>query len=63
LCVSYARSTRSSLEVETENEDQVYEIKFDLHFGKGEKKLNFVWIIIKLINDRQLYPQLLEGEK
>ncbi|WP_332403800.1 hypothetical protein [cyanobacterium endosymbiont of Epithemia turgida] len=37
LCVSYARSTRSSLEVETENEDQVYEIKFDLHFGKGKK--------------------------
>ncbi|BBA80133.1 2Fe-2S ferredoxin [cyanobacterium endosymbiont of Rhopalodia gibberula] len=35
LCVSYARSC---LEVETQNEDEVYEIQFGQYFCKGEKK-------------------------
>lgn len=32
LCVSYARS---DLVVETQNEDEVYELQFGRHFGKG----------------------------
>ncbi|MGF1499089.1 MAG: 2Fe-2S iron-sulfur cluster-binding protein [Elainellaceae cyanobacterium] len=32
LCVSYARS---DLEVETQDEDEVYELQFGRHFGKG----------------------------
>jgi ferredoxin len=32
LCVSYACS---SLEVETQDEDEVYELQFGRHFGKG----------------------------
>ena len=33
LCVSYARS---DLEVETQDEDQVYELQFGRYFGKGK---------------------------
>ena len=33
LCVSYAQS---DLEVETQNEDEVYELQFGRHFGKGK---------------------------
>lgn len=33
LCVSYARSP---LEVETQNEDEVYELQFGRYFGKGK---------------------------
>jgi ferredoxin len=32
LCVSYARS---DLEVETQDEDEVYELQFGRYFGKG----------------------------
>ncbi|MGB0563744.1 MAG: 2Fe-2S iron-sulfur cluster-binding protein [Spirulinaceae cyanobacterium] len=32
LCVSYARS---DLEVETQDEDEVYELQFGRHFGRG----------------------------
>jgi len=32
LCVSYARS---NLEVETQDEDEVYELQFGRYFGKG----------------------------
>lgn len=32
LCVSYPRS---DLEVETQDEDEVYELQFGRHFGKG----------------------------
>ncbi|HEY9645815.1 MAG TPA: 2Fe-2S iron-sulfur cluster-binding protein [Chroococcidiopsis sp.] len=35
LCVSYARS---DLEVETQDEDEVYEIQFGRYFGKGKVK-------------------------
>ncbi|WGT68486.1 2Fe-2S iron-sulfur cluster-binding protein [cyanobacterium endosymbiont of Epithemia clementina EcSB] len=35
LCVSYARS---SLEIETQNEDEVYEIQFGQHFRRVKKK-------------------------
>jgi ferredoxin len=35
LCVSYARS---NLEVETQNEDEVYELQFGQYFGKGKIK-------------------------
>ncbi|NJL23395.1 MAG: 2Fe-2S iron-sulfur cluster binding domain-containing protein [Leptolyngbyaceae cyanobacterium SM1_3_5] len=33
LCVSYACS---NLKVETQNEDEVYELQFGQHFGKGK---------------------------
>jgi ferredoxin len=33
LCVSYARS---DLDVETQNEDEVYELQFGRYFGKGK---------------------------
>ncbi len=33
LCVSYARS---DIEVETQNEDEVYELQFGRFFGKGK---------------------------
>lgn len=33
LCVSYARS---DLEVETQDEDEVYELQFGRYFGKGK---------------------------
>lgn len=33
LCVSYARS---DLQVETQDEDEVYELQFGRHFGKGK---------------------------
>jgi len=33
LCVSYPRS---DLEVETQDEDEVYELQFGQHFGKGK---------------------------
>ena len=33
LCVSYARS---NLEVETQDEDEVYELQFGQYFGKGK---------------------------
>ena len=33
LCVSYARS---DLEVETQDEDEVYELQFGQYFGKGK---------------------------
>jgi ferredoxin len=33
LCVSYPRS---DLEVETQDEDEVYELQFGRHFGKGK---------------------------
>lgn len=35
LCVSYARS---DLEVETQDEDEVYELQFGRHFGQGKVK-------------------------
>lgn len=35
LCVSYARS---DLEVETQDEDEVYELQFGRYFGKGRIK-------------------------
>ena len=35
LCVSYARS---DLEVETQAEDEVYELQFGRYFGKGQIK-------------------------
>ncbi|MBD2137369.1 2Fe-2S iron-sulfur cluster binding domain-containing protein [Anabaena sp. FACHB-1237] len=35
LCVSYARS---DLEVETQDEDEVYELQFGQYFGKGKIK-------------------------
>jgi ferredoxin len=35
LCVSYARS---NLEVETQSEDEVYELQFGRYFGKGKIK-------------------------
>lgn len=35
LCVSYARS---DLEVETQDEDEVYELQFGRYFGKGRVK-------------------------
>lgn len=35
LCVSYPRS---DLEVETQDEDEVYELQFGRHFGKGKVK-------------------------
>jgi ferredoxin len=35
LCVSYARS---DLEVETQDEDEVYELQFGRYFGKGKTK-------------------------
>ncbi|PSB58474.1 2Fe-2S iron-sulfur cluster-binding protein [Chamaesiphon polymorphus] len=35
LCVSYARS---DLEVETQDEDEVYELQFGRYFGKGKIK-------------------------
>jgi ferredoxin len=35
LCVSYARS---DIEVETQDEDEVYELQFGRHFGKGKVK-------------------------
>ncbi|NJO39678.1 MAG: 2Fe-2S iron-sulfur cluster binding domain-containing protein [Cyanobacteria bacterium CRU_2_1] len=35
LCVSYARS---DLQVETQDEDEVYELQFGQHFGKGRVK-------------------------
>lgn len=36
LCVSYARS---DLEVETQDEDEVYELQFGRYFGKGKVRL------------------------
>ncbi|AHB88304.1 2Fe-2S ferredoxin PetF-like protein [Thermosynechococcus sp. NK55a] len=36
LCVSYARS---DLEVETQDEDEVYELQFGRYFGKGRVQL------------------------
>ncbi|NJK52898.1 MAG: 2Fe-2S iron-sulfur cluster binding domain-containing protein [Leptolyngbyaceae cyanobacterium SU_3_3] len=36
LCVSYARS---DLEVETQDEDEVYELQFGRHFGRGRVKI------------------------
>jgi ferredoxin len=36
LCVSYARS---DLEVETQDEDEVYELQFGRYFGKGRVKV------------------------
>ncbi len=36
LCVSYACS---DLEVETQDEDEVYELQFGRYFGKGKKQL------------------------
>ena len=36
LCVSYARS---DLEVETQDEDEVYELQFGQYFGKGKIKV------------------------
>ena len=38
LCVSYAQS---DLEVETQDEDEVYELQFGRYFGKGKVKLGF----------------------
>ncbi|WP_267384146.1 2Fe-2S iron-sulfur cluster-binding protein [Cyanobacterium sp. uoEpiScrs1] len=38
LCVSYARS---SLELETQNEDEVYDLQFGQNFGRGKKIKNF----------------------
>lgn len=35
LCVSYARS---DLEVETQDEDEVYELQFGQYFGRGKVK-------------------------
>lgn len=35
LCVSYAKS---DLEVETQDEDEVYELQFGQYFGKGKVK-------------------------
>lgn len=36
LCVSYARS---DLEVETQDEDEVYELQFGRYFGKGPNRI------------------------
>jgi ferredoxin len=36
LCVSYARS---NLEVETQDEDEVYELQFGRYFGKGRVRV------------------------
>jgi ferredoxin len=36
LCVSYARS---DLEVETQDEDEVYELQFGRYFGKGRVQM------------------------
>jgi ferredoxin len=36
LCVSYARS---DLEVETQDEDEVYELQFGRYFGKGKVRV------------------------
>ena len=36
LCVSYARS---DLEVETQDEDEVYELQFGRYFGKGKVQM------------------------
>lgn len=36
LCVSYARS---DLEVETQDEDEVYELQFGRYFGKGRVRI------------------------
>ncbi len=36
LCVGYARS---DLEVETQDEDEVYELQFGRYFGKGKVRL------------------------
>ncbi|MDJ1178838.1 2Fe-2S iron-sulfur cluster-binding protein [Roseofilum sp. BLCC_M91] len=36
LCVSYARS---DLEVETQDEDEVYELQFGRYFGKGKVEI------------------------
>ena len=36
LCVSYARS---DLEVETQDEDEVYELQFGRYFGKGRVRV------------------------
>ncbi|MEA5533168.1 2Fe-2S iron-sulfur cluster-binding protein [Crocosphaera sp. XPORK-15E] len=36
LCVSYAKS---DLEVETQDEDEVYELQFGRYFGKGKVRL------------------------
>lgn len=36
LCVSYARS---DLEVETQDEDEVYELQFGQYFGRGKVKV------------------------
>ena len=36
LCVSYARS---DLEVETQEEDEVYELQFGRYFGKGKVQM------------------------
>lgn len=38
LCVSHASS---DLEVETQDEDEVYELQFGRHFGKGKVKFGF----------------------
>lgn len=38
LCVSYARS---DLEVETQDEDEVYELQFGRYFGKGKVQFGF----------------------
>ena len=38
LCVSYAKS---DLEVETQDEDEVYELQFGRYFGKGKVKQHF----------------------
>ncbi len=36
LCVSHAKS---DLEVETQDEDEVYELQFGRHFGRGRVRL------------------------
>jgi ferredoxin len=38
LCVSYARS---DLEVETQDEDEVYELQFGRYFGRGKVQFGF----------------------
>ena len=38
LCVSYPKS---DLEVETQDEDEVYELQFGRYFGKGKVKFGF----------------------
>lgn len=38
LCVSYPRS---DLEVETQDEDEVYELQFGQYFGKGKVRFGF----------------------